>query len=436
MKINRIISVIGLAASVLTPSKAQDTPEEKLNMTMYAIMNMYVDTVDKVSFVDEVIARTVSSLDPFSEYLTPEEARANEAALLGPVASGAPAFSGNQNTVQTAYMADGKTGYIRLTMFAESSPEEFRQAVDRLKKKGMKNLVLDIQGNPGGFMDSAVAIADELLDGSKTIVTTSGAHIPAESACAMTDGCFETGRVVLLTNGQTMSAAEILAGALRDWDRAVIVGSRTFGKGLIQETLPFKDGSALRLTVARYITPCGMTVQKPYEGYGKVFADTSRTFRSLVNGRPLKSLGGIGADVFIPRDTAFMTQWYYNATFNGMQKTEVSAYLQKNKDSLKKKYRNSESYFRKFDGTDEMFAELVSMFKASGLPFSQQECDRSAYAVKTQLKALLARELYPEDRDIYYKILNTANPAVTRAISLIESEEYLFHLNAHSNRQK
>ncbi len=419
-----IMSAIGLATAVFLPLKAQDTPEEKLNMTMYAIMNMYVDTVDKASFVNDVIARTVSTLDPFSAYLTPEEARANEAALLGPTASGADSGPASGKTVQTAYMADARTGYIRLTMFAESSPEEFRQAVGKLGKQGMKNLILDIQGNPGGFMESAIAIADELLGGNRTIVTTSGAHIPTESACTQVDGCFETGRVVLLTNGQTMSAAEILAGALRDWDRAVIVGSTTFGKGLIQETLPFKDGSALRLTVARYLTPCGMTIQKPYEGYGKVFADTAGTFRSLTNGRLLKSRGGIEADVYVPRDTVFMTQWYYNVSFNGMQKSEVSSYLRENGDMLKKKYRTSEAYFRKFTDEDEMFRELTDKAVASGLPFDREECDRSAYAIKTQLKALLARELYPDDHDIYYRILNTANPAVVKALGLLSGDEY------------
>lgn len=418
------MSAIALATTAFLPLKAQDTPEEKLNMTMYAIMNMYVDTVDKASFVNDVIARTVSTLDPFSAYLTPEEARANEAALLGPTASGTASGPASGKTVQTAYMADARTGYIRLTMFAESSPEEFRQAVGKLGKQGMKNLILDIQGNPGGFMESAIAIADELLGGNRTIVTTSGAHIPTESACTQVDGCFETGRVVLLTNGQTMSASEILAGALRDWDRAVIVGSTTFGKGLIQETLPFKDGSALRLTVARYLTPCGMTIQKPYEGYGKVFADTAGTFRSLTNGRLLKSRGGIEADVYVPRDTVFMTQWYYNVSFNGMQKSEVSSYLQENGDMLKKKYRTPEAYFRKFTGEDEMFRELTDKAVASGLPFDREECDRSAYAIKTQLKALLARELYPDDHDIYYRILNTANPAVVKALGLLSGDEY------------
>lgn len=432
-RIKKYLVSVCLAAAACIPVKAQDTPEEKLNMTMYAIMNMYVDTVDKVSFVDDMIARTVKVLDPFSAYLTPEEAKANETSLLGPTASGENTAHGmTDGTVTSAYMADGKTGYIRLAMFSATSPQEFRDAVAGLKKKGMKNMILDLQGNPGGFMESAIAIADEFLDGNKTVVTTTGAHIPTESACTQADGCFETGKLVILTDGQTMSAAEILSGALRDWDRAVIAGSRTFGKGLIQETLPFKDGSALRITVARYLTPCGMTIQKPYEGYGKVFADSTRVFRSLVNGRPLQSRGGIEPDIYVQRDTVYMTQWYYNMTFNGMQKKEMSSYLQKNRVMLKKKYRTPEIFFRKFAETDEMFAELVTMAKASGLYFDQEECDRSAYAVKTQLKALLARELYPDDADIYYKILNTANPAVTKALELLSGDGYDSLLGAES----
>ena len=416
---------------------AQKSPEEKLNMTMYAIMNMYVDTVDKVSFVDDVIARTMRSLDPFSAYLTPEEAMANEAALLGPTSFGGGEFAQQnqetgsqhfpvqmQKTVQTAYMADDRTGYIRLTMFAEQTLDEFREAVAALGKQGMKNLILDLQGNPGGFFESAVAVADEFLDGDKTIVTTSGAHVPTQTATCQTDGCFETGRVVLLVNGQTMSAAEILTGALRDWDRAVLVGSCTYGKGLIQETLPFEDGSAIRLTVAKYLTPAGMSIQKPYEGYGKFFADTSVTYRSLVNGRLLKSQGGVAADVEVPRDTSFMTALYYNLTFNGFQQKEAASYMEKHHDALLKKYKTPERFFDNFSGEEDMFAELMNNAENAGIAYSQDEYDRTAPAVKTQLKALLGRALYPECGYIYYKILNTANPAVIKALEIIGSDGY------------
>lgn len=417
------------------PSGAQKSPEEKLNMTMYAIMNMYVDTVDKASFVDDMIARAMKELDPFSAYLSPEEARANEAALLGPMAAGAVISEGEsvsssaqsgQGTVQAAYIADNKnhTGYIRLTMFAENTPDEFREAVAGLRKQGMKNLILDLQGNPGGFVESAIAIADEFLDADKAIVTTSGAHIPTQTASAQPGGCFEEGRLAVLVNGQTMSAAEILSGALRDWDRAVIIGETTFGKGLIQETLPFEDGSALRITVARYLTPAGLVIQKPYEGYGRIYADSVRVYRSLLNGRELHSGGGIGADVRVPRDTSFMTAWYYNLTLNGMQIMETDSYLEKNRDALLKKFRNSSMFFRKFDGETSMLSEMTERAEKAGITCPPSEYERTVPALKTQLKALLARELYPDDRNIYYRILNTANPAVTRAMEVLGSEEY------------
>ena len=397
-----------LAAAVMAfgipfKAEAQKSPEEKLNMTMYAIMNMYVDTVDKASFVDDVIARTVKTLDPFSAYLTPEEVRANEAVLFGPVAMGADSLSvqaggsSRARAVRSSYMVDDRTGYVCLTVFSGSAPEEFRSAVAGLRKAGMKNLILDLQGNPGGFVESAVEIADECLSGEKTVVTTSGAHVPANSVMTRNEGCFENGRLVLLVNGQTMSAAEILCGALRDWDRAVLVGSRTYGKGLIQETLPFEDGSALRITVARYLTPSGMIIQKPYEGYGRVYADTAATYRTLSNGRQMKACGGIDADVEVMQDTSFMTSWYYNLTFNGFQKTIVSSYIDRNRDALLKEFRTSDSFFRKFHGEDGMLAELVDAADAAGLSVSEVEYDRTAPALKTQLKALLARELYPED---------------------------------------
>ena len=422
-------------------SRAQKSPEEKLNMTMYAIMNMYVDTVDKTSFVDGMIARAMNELDPFSAYLTPEEVMASEAALLGPTAGDPSTFPVNtanagessgiydgyaSGTVQTAYIADKKsgTGYIRLTMFAEHTLDEFKSAVSELRKQGMKNLVLDLQGNPGGFFESAVAVADEFLDGDKTIVTTSGAHIPTRTASAQIDGCFEKGRLVLLVDDRTMSAAEILAGALRDWDRAVLVGRPTFGKGLIQETLPFEDGSALRITVARYLTPSGMQIQKPYEGYGRVYADPTLVYRSLLKGRELHSGGGIGVDVQVPRDTTFMTEWYYNLAFNGMQKMEAASYLERNRDALLKKYRTSDIFFRKFNGEEEMFSEMVGMAEGAGITCPGQEYERTAPAVKTQLKALLARALYPDDHNIYYRILNTASPSVIRALEIIRSDEY------------
>lgn len=160
----------------------------------------------------------------------------------------------------------------------------------------MKNLILDIRKNEGGLFDEAVAIADEFLDGSKPIVYADGIHMERMTFQASVKGLFEQGRLVVLVNGQTKSAAEILAGALQDWDRGVLVGGSTFGKGMIQDTFPFEDGSALRLTVARYFTPSGRSIQKPY-GAGQLSAQSGKTYESLRTHRVLKSEGGIMPDI-------------------------------------------------------------------------------------------------------------------------------------------
>ena len=301
---------------------AQNMPEEKLSMTFYALRNMYVDSVYVSPLVEQQMKILMQCLDPHSEYLTPEQARANEDMLLGPTARGneelrmknpsdsvecrveslkfataVPKGNGTAAANSKLYtlnstlngtaaaarpldacyqrdarnssfftlhssfndtggagggsMLDKSTGYIAIGVFVQSTIDEFHQAVDSLRRLGMKSLVLDIRNNPGGFFDSALGMADEFLPVGSLLVTTEGKHQPRQEVKAQVKGLWETGKVVVLINENTMSAAEIFAGAMQDWDRAVLVGSRTFGKGLIQETLPFSDGSAIRLSVAR-----------------------------------------------------------------------------------------------------------------------------------------------------------------------------------------
>ena len=161
-------------------------------------------------------------------------------------------------------MIDSETGYLSISVFSKNVAEDFRKQLQNLLRRGMKKLILDIRKNEGGLFDEAIAIADELLDGNKPVVYADGIHMERMTFQASVKGLFEQGRLVVLVNGQTKSAAEILAGALQDWDRGVLVGGSTFGKGMIQDTFPFEDGSALRLTVARYFTPSGRSIQKPY----------------------------------------------------------------------------------------------------------------------------------------------------------------------------
>lgn len=295
---------------------AQQKPEEKIAMTFYALRNLYVDSVFVSPLVEQQMMILMQCLDPHSEYLTAEQARANEDILLGPSASGNTAdFSGPS---VTARMLDKGIGYIAISWFVQSTIDEFHQKADSLKKKGMKSLVLDIRNNPGGFFDSALGMADEFLPAGSLLVKTEGKHQPLNEVKAQVKGIWEKGNLVVLVNEQTMSAAEIFAGAMQDWDRAVIIGRRTFGKGLIQETLPFSDGSAIRISVARYSTPCGRSIQKPYKGrsrdaYFNEVSQRSATgalpaeakqhpYQTLVNHRTIYGGGGIAPDLFVASD--------------------------------------------------------------------------------------------------------------------------------------
>lgn len=469
-----------------------------MNMTMYAIMNMYVESVDKARFVDRQIASMLSSLDPFSEYLPPVKARSDEQALQGFRPKAGIGIEGNtvgdrfyvtyvspasdayacglrggdeitavdgtpmadikdgvfarlngdegtslalnvrhadgkeaavqvkrmflpSSTVKSYYMIDKTTGFIAITMFADNTISDFRKAVATLKKQGMKRLILDVQNNGGGLFDSAVALADEFLDGTKTIVSTRGAHIPDSVACAVQRGVMESGRLVLLVGGQTKSAAEIFSGAIRDWDRGVLVGATTFGKGLIQETLPFSDGSALRITVAKYLTPSGMSIQRPYGQMAA--ADTTKVWHSMLNGRPLKCTGGVSPDVYVPADTAHLSRWYGYITYSGVQKVAARNYIIAHRAELMRQYPKAERFISSFNTPDGLMEEVRRVSESAGIPVDDDGYSRSEPYLRTQMKALLCRDMYGDD-NLYYKIMNSENSTINKAVEIIKSKEY------------
>lgn len=382
-----------LLALLLVPAAAQDSPEEKLNMTMYAIMNMYVDSVPKGPFTDELIAKAMKSLDPYSAYLTPEEARANENVLLdGPTAMAHQYMQRGMSTVRQAYMLDKTTGYISVSMFSETTVADFRNALASLKKQGMKSLVIDLQGNPGGFFDAAVDLADEFIDGDKVLVTTQGAHVPTEVRRAKNKGMFEKGRVAVLVNRQTMSAAEVFTAAMSDWNRAVIVGQPTFGKALIQQTMPFKDGSAIRLSVARYLTPKG----------------------NIIHGV------GVKPQVEAVADTTFQTNWYYMLAMAGVQKSVAAKYAETMGEQLKRRFKTSADYFSRFEDQAQLMNAVRQTAEQAGIPYDEAEYQRSEASVYVQLKALIGRQLYPADTTLYYRILNTRNQPLQRAMEALK----------------
>ncbi len=414
--------------------QAQTTPEEKLNMAMYAVTNMYVDSIDKSKFVDAEIAKILKSLDPFSEYLPPMVAKANEDAILGHVPSPqgnvqaqAPAAKSTYtpaqgpSTIKSYYMANKTTGYICLTMFAETTISDFKKAITELKAKGMKDLVLDLRNNGGGLFDVAVALADEFLDGDKVIVQTKGAHVPSETFKAKTKGVMEKGRLVLLVSDQTKSAAEIFSAAIRDWDRGLLVGKTTFGKGLIQETLPFSDGSALRITVARYVTPAGMSIQKPYSGM--TFADSTRVWKSMLHHRPLLCRGGVEADVKVDAQTDYMTNWYALITYSGVQTAVGRKYVEDLKEQLLKKYPTADKFIRDYKIPDDVMQAVRQTSESAGIPLDRTDYDKSLAMMKVQMKAVICSQLYG-DNNLYYQLFNAENNVVKQAMYVIGSKDY------------
>lgn len=446
LKRSKLITI--LLVCVAMAAQAQNSPEEKFNMAMYAVTNMYVDSVNKAKFVDDEIAKMLKSLDPFSEYLPPMTAKANEEAILGlpssPASSAGNTSSSESNAPSSAgkgsssipfvpsaslgpssikyyYMADKTTGYICLSMFSETTLNDFRKAVSELKKKGMKNLVLDLRANNGGLFDVAVALADEFLDGDKVIVQTQGAHIPNEVYKAKNKGMMEKGKLVLLVGDQTKSAAEIFSAAIRDWDRGVLVGKTTFGKGLIQQTMPFSDGSALRITVARYLTPAGMSIQKPY--HGMVSADSTKTWQSLRTHRLLRCQGGVSADIDVNPSADYMTNWYSLLTYCGVQTAVAKKFVGDLKEKLLEKYPTSDKFIKEFQTTDDVMKAVCQTAEQAGIPMNVSDYAKSEAMVRAQMKAVICSQLY-QDNNLYYKLFNSYNHVVNRALEIINSKEY------------
>ncbi|WP_455628622.1 S41 family peptidase [Parabacteroides chinchillae] len=341
-------------------------------------------------------------------------------------------------SLDAAYMADKNTGYIKLNRFAASSADEFREALEKLKKQGMKNLILDLQGNGGGYLNIAIDLADEFLGKDKLIVYTEGSKQSREEAKSTNRGGFEDGRLVVLVDEASASASEILSGAVQDWDRGVIVGRRTFGKGLVQKPIPLPDGSMIRLTVARYYTPTGRCIQKPYEN-GKIeeyqhdlidrynrgelmsadsihFPDSMK-YNTLVNKRTVYGGGGIMPDVFIPVDTSRYTDYHRKLVASGLVNRVAMNYLDHNRAEMTKKYHKFPQYKQDFIITDDIMQDLLNMAKEEKIEFNEEQYNRSKPLIMLQIKALIARDLY--DMAQYFQIINDDNASYQEALRII-----------------
>lgn len=345
------------------------------------------------------------------------------------------------NSIDAVYMADGKTGYIRLSRFAATSYKEFKDAITKLKKQGMQQLILDLTDNGGGYMQIAAQIANEMLNRGNLIVYTQGRKSPRQNLNADGSGTFRTQKVVVMINQFSASASEILSGAVQDWDRGVVVGRRSFGKGLVQREFLLPDSSSFRLTIARYYTPSGRNIQKPYvkgdrEDYDKDiidrynhgelqsadsihFADslkhtTLRLHRTVYGG------GGIMPDVFVPLDTTQYTDYHRRLVAKGIIPQFALRYVDKNRADLKAQYPDAQKFIKEFTVTDEMLNNLVDTGKAEKVDFDKSQFAKSKEMLRTFVKAAIANDLF--STGAYFQIVNEQNDIYKEALSIINDD--------------
>jgi carboxyl-terminal processing protease len=303
----------------------------------------------------------------------------------------------------------------------------------------MKSLVLDLQGNGGGYLNAATDLADEFLPDKALIVYTEGAHQERISSFATAKGNFEKGNLAVLVDEGSASASEILTGALQDWDRAVVVGRRTFGKGLVQRPIPFPDGSMIRLTVARYYTPSGRSIQKPYEEGGEkyqrelserfkhgemIHADSihfpdSLKYNTLISKRIVYGGGGIMPDYFIPLDTTRVTDFHRNIVAKGVLNRFTLSYVEQNRENMKLQFPEFIYFNSNFVVSDDMITELLALAEEEKIKYSQEQFLQSKELILLQIKALVARDLF--EMNEYYQVINVENNSLQKALELLKN---------------
>ncbi|WP_425392938.1 S41 family peptidase [Ekhidna sp.] len=345
-----------------------------------------------------------------------------------------------QYSVDVSYMVDDKIGYIKVARFANSTYLEFKEALLELKDQGMEKLIIDLTGNPGGYLNRAVQIADELLGGNQMIVYTDGKEKRySEEHYSGDPGDFEEGSLVIMVDEGSASASEIVAGAIQDHDRGLIIGRRSFGKGLVQMPIDLNDGSELRLTISRYYTPSGRSIQKTYTGgnldeyymeayerfqNGEVYSSDSIKVNDTLEfrtdkGRIVYGGGGITPDIFVPLDTTY-TSRYLNKLFstNSIQEYTLK-YAQDNRAKIEE--MGLDQFRSEFQISDAMLKDLVSIAEENKLKFNEAEFNRSKKLLKQLTKAYIARGIW--DNDGFYPIFNEQDEIFLQAIRMMDEAD-------------
>ncbi|MCQ2224466.1 MAG: S41 family peptidase [Paludibacteraceae bacterium] len=353
-------------------------------------------------------------------------------------------------SLDAAYMVDNTIGYIKVNKFSETTMEEFTQALNKLQSKGMKSLIIDLQDNGGGYLTTAVKLASCVLPSDKLVVYSEGVAQSREVFNTIGNPLFEKGNVVVLVNESSASASEILSGCIQDWDRGLVVGRRTFGKGLVQKPVPLPDGSIIRLTTAQYYIPSGRCVQRPYkdnlkdydkdliERYNRgelmhedsiSFPDSLRYY-TINKRRPVYGGGGIMPDIFVPLDTTIYTKYHRNLAAKNVLNDFVLNYMEKNRAKLetqyqvkndKKKELGFEDYLKNFNITDADLKAIKEAGDKEKVEFNEDQYKQSQSIIKKQIKAMIARDLW--DTSEYYQIMNEENPIFKKGVEALQDKE-------------
>jgi len=343
-------------------------------------------------------------------------------------------------SLDASYMLDEETGYIKLNKFSATTTDEFVEAMNELKLKDVKNLVLDLRGNGGGYLKTAIEISDQFLKNDKMIVYTDGTNEPRREYDATSKGVFEEGNLVVLVNESSASASEIVSGSVQDWDRGVIIGRRSFGKGLVQKPYFLTDGSMVRLTTAHYYTPSGRCIQKPYEEgvddyrmdirnritKGEMFSADSIQFadslkyKTLLNKRTVFGGGGVMPDIFIPMDTSSHYEYYNRLSRNRIIMDYALEYVDSHREDFKNKYADFEDFKRNFEVTEEMITQIVEKGDKSGIEKDEESQEFNKSNMVRDIKAIIARNTFTLND--YFKIINEDDEAVQKALNVIENQ--------------
>jgi carboxyl-terminal processing protease len=339
-------------------------------------------------------------------------------------------------SVTAAFKVDAQTGYIKLERFAKPTYQEFMAAAHRMKDEGVSRLIIDLRDNGGGFMQPATEIIEEFLSPGKLIVYTEGAHQPKEEIRSGKNGQFKDMDVVVLIDQNSASASEIVAGALQDWDRSVTVGRRSFGKGLVQHEIPLPDNSAMRLTVARYYTPTGRCIQKPYGDTIDYFADVHDRFvhgeflsadsiefpeelkKVTPGGRTVYGGGGIMPDVFVPIDSVFLDPVLVDLNSGALVRDFCFNYADRYRTAITKQY-TAETFETQFELTDDILRSYLEAARREKINYTFEEIAHVRDEMKLRLKAQIARNLFGDE--VMFRILLQRDRDFEKALEVLKS---------------